>query len=296
MNTLFFKSFFGFLLINIFFQNNIFAQNPNKINPKEEKNLTLESDTLGKIAEKLESEDLALSQELTPKKRKKKEKKRRREYLGLKTSFTTAQDEEKYELFRIIQMEHLPKASHLKEIHYFDPETQKIRAEDYASIAKKLKKGRKIYLLHGNYQLVRNGELRAEGFYNKGLKHDEWFEYDGKGILTERLKYHEGFPKESKITYYDEAQTKIKEIIPLVHGRKQGKYYQYFENGSIAQEGVMENNHKIRIWNEYFPNKQRKKQTEYPTHWYDNDKPKLLMEWDEKGKTLFDSNKGGKQN
>ncbi len=284
------KIIFPFIFF-IFFINNLLAQPP-----KEEKNLTLESDTLGKIEEKLEAEDLVLNQELTPKKRKKKEKKRRREYLGLKTSFTSTQDEDKYELFRVVNMEHLPKYKHHKEIHYFDLENQKIKAEDYSALSKKLKKGRKIYLLHGNYQLIRDGELRAEGFYNKGLKHDEWFEYDKKGVLLERLKYHEGFPKESNITYFDDAQNKVKEIIPMVHGRKQGKYYRYFENGAIAEEGVLENNHKIRIWNEYFPNKQRQRQTEYPTHWYEETKPKLLMEWDEKGKTLFDVNRGGKQN
>jgi antitoxin component YwqK of YwqJK toxin-antitoxin module len=284
------KILFPFIFF-LFFINNLLAQAP-----KEEKNLTLESDTLGKIEEKLEAEDLVLNQELTPKKRKKKEKKRRREYLGLKTSFTSTQDEDKYELFRVVNIEHLPKYTHQKEIHYFDLENQKIKAEDYIALSKKLKKGRKIYLLHGNYQLVRDGELRAEGFYNKGLKHDEWFEYDKKGILLERLKYHEGFPKDSKITYFDDAQNKVKEIIPLVHGRKQGKYYRYFENGALAEEGILENNQKIRIWNEYFPNKQRQRQTEHPTHWYEEAKPKLLMEWDEKGKTLFDVNRGGKQN
>ncbi|TAE74250.1 MAG: hypothetical protein EAZ85_04970 [Bacteroidetes bacterium] len=266
-----------------------------------EENITLESDTLSKIdTDVIKTEEFMMRYDDKQTRKKKKDAKKRKGkkmYLGIKTrgGFIRDDDGESYDLFRTIPFEQVEKTGNLKNIHYYDRSAGKIKSDDYANIEKKIKKGLKIYILHGHYQQIKEGEVRMEGYYNKGHRHEKWYEFDKNGILIEKLDYHQGYSEETMITHHDNDSTKLKEILPMVHGRIQGKYVLYHKNGVVAKEGKFDNNEKIGFWREWYDNKKMKKEEQYPQHWYDKTEPILLREWDEKGKLIYDKDKGGKQ-
>ncbi|NJL14976.1 MAG: hypothetical protein HC913_19580 [Microscillaceae bacterium] len=142
-------------------------------------------------------------------------------------------------------------------------------------------------------EIPRPGTTRGRLLY-KGLKHDKWWEFDSKGTLIEKITYHLGHSAEAKISYYDEAETKMKEIVPFVHGRCEGKYYRFYENGVIAEMGDYENNAKVKLWREWHANRARKRDTQCPQNWWDEKEPFLLREWNEKGQMTYDLDRGGK--
>jgi antitoxin component YwqK of YwqJK toxin-antitoxin module len=297
----FFISLLFFCIINY----NSFAQEidiPSKKDKKgREKNITLESDTMSKIdANVVKTEDFNIrykDKQERKKSKKDRQKKRKKLYLGLKTKggFIRDDDGESIDLFRMVEMTHLNLQGNPKDIHYYDVKAGKIKTDEMSNLQKKIKKGTKMYLLHGHYQKIKNGEVRLEGYYNKGHRNDKWYEFDKEGILLEKITYRDGHTEETFIEHHDEKGTKLKEIVPIVHGRVQGKYQLFHENGNIAIEGKYDNNEKIGFWREWYANKKMKKETMYPTHWYDKTPPVLMREWDETGKLIYDKDKGGKQ-
>ncbi|MEO1652381.1 MAG: hypothetical protein AAFU64_02450, partial [Bacteroidota bacterium] len=106
-------------------------------------------------------------------------------------------------------------------------------------------------------------------------------------------KYDLGHYEDSEITYYDNAKTKVKEIIPRMHGRKQGKYYLFYENGVTAVEGEYVNNARVKMWREWYDTRQRKSHTMYPTRWHDQKDPVLLRKWNTRGQLTYDIDRGG---
>lgn len=266
-----------------------------------DENITLESDTLSKIdTDVVKTEEFMMRYDDKQKRKKKKidkKRKSRRMYLGIKTKagFIRDDDAESFDLFRTIEFAQLEKKGNLKNIHYYDRKTDKIKTDDYGNIQNKIKKGFSIYILHGHYQKIKEGEVRLEGYYNKGHRHEKWYEFDKNGIVLEKIDYHHGHTEETLIEHHDNDSTKLKQILPMVHGRIQGKYILYHKNGTIAKEGKFDNNEKIGFWREWYENKKMKKEEQYPQHWYDKKEPILLREWDEKGKLIYDKDKGGKQ-
>jgi antitoxin component YwqK of YwqJK toxin-antitoxin module len=264
-----------------------------------EENLTLEGDSLFKLelTDKKEK-DIRFDEVGETKARRKSEKKRKKVYFGLKTKSgilrTTAGDEVVSEYFRIINPDYLIKNPYQREVYFYEVKNRRIRVENYNDFLARRKKGQLVYLLHGYYQKIREREVREEGYFYKGLKHSKWQEFDKTGILLEKLKYNLGLTEETKVSYYDEAETKVKEITPYAHGRKQGKYARYYENGVLAEEGSYDNNEKVSLWREWYENRQRKQDTQYATKWWEPKEPTKLREWEANGKPIFDIDRGGK--
>ncbi len=148
-------------------------------------------------------------------------------------------------------------------------------------------------LLHGPYQKFINGKLVEEGYFFQGAKHGRWEFYDGNYTLLDKLKYYKGWLKESQITYYDADQKKIKEVIPVQFGVKQGEYLQFYEAGQLMTRGQYDHGHPVGKWTEYYQFRRRQKQEiQYPKDPYDTiTKPYILKEWDEKGNLTYDSEK-----
>jgi len=246
----------------------------------------------------LSDEEAKLAKEEEKQNKKRKKKKKKKIYFGLKTKggFTkTGSSTITLEIFRMIEEDtYLIKDSYQKEIYYYDTKAKRIKQDSYDDFRAKLKKGLSAYLLHGQYQKYRNQELREEGYYYKGLKHDKWTEYDGKGILTEKVTFHLGYPEDSEITYYDAGQKKVKEIIPIMHNRKEGKYYRFYENGVVAESGDYQNNCKVGTWREWHENRARKEDRQYPQRWWEEKEPLLLRQWTEQGVMTYDIDRGGK--
>jgi antitoxin component YwqK of YwqJK toxin-antitoxin module len=149
-------------------------------------------------------------------------------------------------------------------------------------------------LLHGPYKRYQNGDLVEEGFYYAGMKDGRWERYDPNFMLLDKSRWYRGVPAESRVTYYDSAHHKVKEIIPMEYGKIKGTYMAFHENGLLAEEGKYDNGVKVGRWTEYYPinpsgRRIRRKLTQHASSQWDTDfEPYTLTEWDEKGKVTFE--------
>jgi hypothetical protein len=147
--------------------------------------------------------------------------------------------------------------------------------------------------LHGPYKRYVAGLLVEEGYYYLGTMDGRWARYDTKYNLLDKSRWYRGFPSESRITWYDSAHTKIKEVIPVQFGSVDGEYLRFYQEGQLMTSGKYERGQKIGRWIEYYQfRRQRKQETQYPKSCWDEDfEPFVLREWDDKGKMLYDYSK-----
>jgi antitoxin component YwqK of YwqJK toxin-antitoxin module len=280
-----------------------FAQEPQKREKKKKisNELSLENDTTPNMEYRLISDSVRRAEILEQSKRRsdKKKNKEKKIYYGIKTKVIAVRREGADKIIDVAQfvpVTHLINNPYQQAIFYYDKKARKIKNDTYYNLSGKLKKGLQIYLLHGKYQRIRKGNVEFIGYYYKGLTHDTWKQYDKNNILVEKLNYHMGYAAESRIAYYDEAETKFKEIVPVEHKILHGMYYKFHENGTIAEAGEYTNGEKVGIWTEYFDNRQKKKQTQYTPEykWHSPEQAYMMMEWDKYGKVTFDYKKDTK--
>jgi antitoxin component YwqK of YwqJK toxin-antitoxin module len=149
-------------------------------------------------------------------------------------------------------------------------------------------------IMHGPYKKMIGGKTEEEGIYYFGSRHGRWmFEklQDDEMLLADKEKYYKGFPKESSISYFDADKTKVKEVIPIKNGEKDGEYYRFSETGNLLSEGQYEYGIKVGKWTDYFDNNKRKikRQLQYAKNWQDTEfEPYTLVEYDDKGKVTYD--------
>lgn len=189
--------------------------------------------------------------------------------------------------------------SYLREYKDPDPYVQDIYW--YSTKEKRIKKSTTIdkshaIILHGPYLKIVKEDTVEEGYYYFGAKHGRWTSYKKGYILTDKKVYHKGWPKESEITYYDNDAKKIKEVFPKQFGMIHGDYYAFYENGMLKEEGEYKYGVKVGKWIEYHKLKRKRKtETQYAKDPYDkNFEPYVLMEYDERGKVLYDYEKDKK--
>ena len=92
------------------------------------------------------------------------------------------------------------------------------------------------------------------------------------------------------ISYYDTDRKKVKELIPVEYGEREGNYFMFHENGLLAVQGEYRFNHRVGDWVENYPNGKRKKLISYGKDPFDKDyKPFIRKEWDENGKEVYSS-------
>src|SRR5690606_24299056 len=101
----------------------------------------------------------------------------------------------------------------------------------------------------GPYRRMIGGAVVEQGIFYVGTKHGRWEAYSDEktetfndqevsyNILLEKKKYYKGWTKESRVTYYDAARKKVKEVFPYENGKLHGTYYQFLENGQIFIKG-----------------------------------------------------------
>jgi transcription elongation GreA/GreB family factor len=182
-------------------------------------------------------------------------------------------------------------APYLKDIVWYDKKNQKIVINP-----KKVDKS-SFRLLHGPYYRTLNGKMTDTGFFYMGAKHGRWEKFGTNGHLLEKTVFHKGWLKHSKISYFDVAGTKIKEVIPVHHGKTTGDYFLFYENGQVATEGKYDHDIRIGKWTEYYPNKSRKKEIQYAANSFDETfQPVVLREWNEKGELLASADEKPVQN
>lgn len=236
-------------------------------------------------------------EQMEPEEPKKKKKVKKKVFYGLKCKrgFTKKGQGKRMtiESFYFLKKYKDPNP-YIKEIYVYD-----VRKQQVLKVTEIKKKEAPFYkILHGPYKKIVQGEVVEQGIFYIGTKHGRWEkfatkrtdEFNGEEIsystLIDKEKYYRGWPKESKITFYDPASTKIKEVIPMEHGQLHGDYYLFKENGEILKQGKYIDGKKVGLWIEYHKDKNQKlRETKYPASPYAEEQfePFVLTEWDEKG-------------
>src|SRR6478609_4679705 len=215
----------------------------------------------------------------------KKKKPKKKVYYGIKTKkgFTRKGygDRIVVELFYYLKKSEKP-SSFARDIYWYDFTRREIRRTSTFDPTKGV-------LLHGPYKKMQGELVLEEGIYYKGTKHGRWMKYDRQDLVEDKEKYYKGWPKESLVTYYDpNERKKIKEIIPIEYGEREGYYYLLHENGTVAVQGEYKWDQKVNDWIENYPNGKRKKIISYQKQPFDKKlKPFVRREWNEKGKELY---------
>ncbi len=219
-----------------------------------------------------------------------KKKPKRKTFYGIKTrkSYTRKGfgDKTTIELFYVLKKPDKP-TQFVRDIYWYDYTRREVRRTGNFDP----KKG---VLLHGPYKKLQGNVVLEEGIFYKGAKHGRWMKFDRQDILDDKEKYYKGWPKESLVTYYDPVEhTKVKEMIPVEIDEREGFYFLFHENGTIAVTGEYKWDQRVGDWIENYPNGKRKKIVAYPTEPFDKTaKPFVRKEWDEKGREIYSSNKG----
>jgi antitoxin component YwqK of YwqJK toxin-antitoxin module len=215
----------------------------------------------------------------------KKKKPRKKVFYGIKTKkgFTRKGYGNKLtiEYFYYLKKPDKPN-TFVRDIYWYDFTRKEIRKTSTFDP----KKG---VLLHGPYTRMQGTIVLEEGIFYKGMKHGRWMEYSRDNLLVDKEKYYKGWPKESLVTYYDPVERKkIKEIIPIEYGEREGYYYLFHENGQVAVIGEYQFDQKVNDWIENYPTGKRKRIISYPRQPFDNDaKPFIKREWDLKGTEIY---------
>jgi antitoxin component YwqK of YwqJK toxin-antitoxin module len=232
---------------------------------------------------------LDFDQEEEPENAPKKKKPKKRVYYGIKTKkgFTRKGygNRVTYELFYYLKKPQAPQ-SFARDIYWYDFARKEIRKTTTFDPSKGV-------LLHGPYE-KRQGELIIQkGIFYKGSKHGRWLSYNKDSVLTDKEKYFKGWPKESEVVYFDpQSRKKMKEIIPIEYGEKEGYYYRFYESGQVAVTGEYRFDQKVGDWTEYYPNNKRKKIITYRKEPFDDEvRPYIKVEWNDKGKEIYRNNK-----
>jgi len=229
--------------------------------------------------------DLSIDEEQPEIFNKKKEKKRKRKHFyGIKTKkgFTRKGLGKNITLELFFFLKEPQEVEHfVRDIYWFDYKRREIR------------KGGKFSpeagaLLHGPYKRIQNGTVLDSGMYFLGTKHGTWMYHDKNDVLIDKEKYFKGWPRESKVKYYDQDRTNMKEIVPIEFGEREGYYYYFFENGRPAVTGEFKWDQKVGDWIEYYPNGRTKKIVRYPNEPYGEGPPYTLREYDQRGKEVYD--------
>lgn len=271
--------FFKILLIPLFLScvDSLLAQEEDP--PQQERQFTIDTPI---------TIDLEAADEEAERAEPKKKKIKKRVYYGLKTKkgFTKVGFGENttLELFHYLKVYQDPNP-YAQEVYWYDFRRKQIRR------SKKINREYGV-ILHGPYKKMRGEQVLEEGIFYVGTKHGRWMTYDRNDIVTDKRKYYKGWPKESLVKYYDEERTKLKEVVPIVFGKKEGTYFYFFENGDIAVSGNYSNDAKIGKWVEFYPGGgRRKKEIEYPVNPWDTvSKPHILREWNSQGRVVYDYN------
>jgi antitoxin component YwqK of YwqJK toxin-antitoxin module len=172
------------------------------------------------------------------------------------------------------------------EAYYFDPKKQKIiKTTKYNP--------ENGALLHGLYTKKVNDLVTEEGYFYLGVKDGKWEKYGKDTLLLDKRYYDKGFLQESEVEYFDKKKQKLKQLVSIHNGSKEGEYLLYFPSGRLATKGQYADNIKIGVWYEYFDQVKfaRKREIKYQDEPYTKADSVVLREWDIKGKVLVDNSR-----
>lgn len=218
----------------------------------------------------------------------KKKKKNKKVFFGIKTKRQFAKTgfgkKQALELFHYLKQYEDP-PEYAREFYWYD--TKKKKIINSIRVRKNV-----ALVLHGHYIKKIGEQVIEEGYFYKGQKHARWLKYNTSDILTDKQKYWKGWPQESLLSFYDFQRQKLKEVIPVHYGEKNGKYFAFHSNGSIAVRGTYKFDYRVGLWREFYANKNTKREIKYPDDPFDFDtKPVIVKEWDAEGQLIYDRNR-----
>lgn len=278
------------------------AQKPPAKNNKK----ALETDSIPEIDLDTEEDELLGIKKKRRKKKRKRKKRDKKHWFGYATKKTYLRNRSNRTELEIIRyLKEWPKLEedkdkYVQEVYYYDAKRRKIKVAKWKKIIARRRKGDQLFLLHGIYKKEKDRKLREQGFFYMGMKHKTWETFDKNYILLTKEKYRKGWRKDSKISYYDGNGQKIKEIIPMYHKTRHGKYYYFFDNGRLATEGEYQYDQKIKRWTYYYKRGNRKRMEQYPSRFYQKrydkrETPFDLYRWNARGQQTYDYTRDAKK-
>lgn len=172
---------------------------------------------------------------------------------------------------------------YIRDIYWFDKKDNVIRTKDFDPS--------RGYLLHGPYSRSLEETVLEEGNFYYGTKHGIWLSFDNRSVLLDKLHYSEGWPKDSRVSYYNKANNQIEQLTPIEYELKEGNFYHFYEDGQIAVSGEYHYGEKIGLWTEYWNNKSkviRKREVQYQeAPFTKNFRPYIRAEWDKDGNLIY---------
>jgi antitoxin component YwqK of YwqJK toxin-antitoxin module len=213
-----------------------------------------------------------------------KKKPKKKVYYGIRTKKRYTRkgkgDKALLELFYVLK-KHEPPPQFVKDIYWYDYKRKEIRKTEKFDPARGV-------LLHGPYKKMQGQVILEEGIFFRGAKHGRWMRYSKDDLLEDKEKYYKGWPKESLVSYYDSERKKVKELIPVEYGEREGNYFMFHENGTLAVQGEFRFNQRVGEWIENYPSGKRKKIIAYSKDPYDRrSRPFVKREWDEAGRETY---------
>jgi hypothetical protein len=278
------KRFSLFLLFYLFLSKITFAQKNNA-------DKKTESDSSGVINSVLfpTIAPLLLFDEAKEKEEKKEKKKKARKnvWFGIKTmkggTRRSIRGQEYLEFFHYTDAERKPNP-YIRDVYWFDPKEKAIRTEGFVQ--------GQGYLLHGPYERLVNETVVESGMFFYGMKHKTWMVFDDRSVLLDKAHFSEGWPKESKISYFDESSRAIEKMIPIQYGLEEGNFFHFYENQQIAVTGEYRFGEKVGLWTEYWDTKNtkaiRKREIQYQEKPFTKEfRPYIRAEWDKDGNLIY---------
>jgi antitoxin component YwqK of YwqJK toxin-antitoxin module len=274
---------FVFILILFQISNFAFAQ-------KRKKDKALDPDSSGVVSDKLMPTSLPLllfdDKERKEKKKKQKKSKNKNIYYGQKTKRVrikqTFRNSTQHQSF-FYTTEKKVVDPYIRDIYWYDKKENMIRTKDFDPS--------RGYLLHGPYSKSFDTTLVEEGNFFFGTRHGTWLTYDSKSILLDKLHFSEGWPKDSRVSYYNRATNQIEKLTPIEYELQEGNYFHFYEDGQIAVTGEYHFGEKVGLWTEYWNNKNkviRKREIQYQENPFTKDfRPFIRAEWDKEGNLIY---------
>ena len=219
---------------------------------------------------------------------KKKKKKNRKVFYGIKTKRGYTRNgfgkDLVLELFHYLKYkDFVPPEDYIQDFYFYDFKRKKIVN------SRNIKDPKNIGVLHGHYVKKVGEQVLEEGYFYKGMKHRRWVRYNKHDILQDKEIFWKGWPEESLLSFYDFEKTRLKEVIPVHFGEKEGTYYAFHANGQMAATGKYRYDRKIGLWREFYANRRLKREIIYSNDPYDfSSIPYISKEWDERGNLIYD--------
>ena len=218
---------------------------------------------------------------------RKKEKKNKKVFWGIKTKRGYTKngfgDNVVVELFHYLKdKDYVGPDEYDRDFYWYDFKRKKIVNSLNA-------KPGKSGVMHGHYIKKIGDQVLEEGYFYKGKKHGRWVRLNKSDILQDKKIYWKGWPEESLLSFYDFQRTKLKEVIPVHFGEREGTYYAFHPNGEVAAVGNYKFGQKVGLWREFYPNRRIKREIHYPDKPFQKDaRPFIVKEYAENGGEIYD--------